>query len=126
MAHGGFSWPKVALLFVMALGMTLPGALWREHVLSHSGAQVGASEHHHHDVDTGAVERHENHSGDRSSGNDGGHDHMPGLFASSFALVSADVPVAAPFAAKPAYFARQPAILLSSANDRLRRPPRFG
>jgi hypothetical protein len=51
---------------------------------------------------------------------------MPALSASPFALVADDIPLVAPFTAKPSYFASQPAILLSSAGDRLRRPPRFG
>ena len=68
---------------LIALFMTGPAAAWDSHAITHLTSPVAVDEHHHHD-DDGAVTLHD--EGSQSSHHspddvDGGHDHMPSLFA---------------------------------------------
>ncbi len=120
--------PLLSLLALvwLTLGMTVPVSAWTVHEGAHAAARVSVDVHHHHEAD-GSIAVHD-HDTDGSGGDtpDGGHDHMPSILLSAFAIPDAGFSLDAPLMERATYTMSQVRGVERHGTGGLRRPPRFG
>lgn len=106
----------------LSLGIGVPASAWAVHASAHNAAQVGLDDHHHHNED-GSISVHDHDEGDAP---DGGHNHMPSILLSAYAIPHAGMTLAMPLLERATFAMVSTRGVELTGTGCLRRPPRLG